>query len=134
MSELESLERHGAQALLATYLQMARYAHLARALQQARERSIEQRLDEAMDVNEVLRLQQQLDAQQGQAAVLEEAVDRFDAQAKDLATFAESGLTYEDFQDMGLGDVVRPEDVADAQRRRQQAEEATSGDGAKAQE
>ncbi len=112
------VERHGAQALLATYVQMARYAQLAHSLQQSRTRSLRRRLDLAVEQDEVFRLQQQLDAQQGQGVVLEGAVERFTAQTEELMQFAEAGVTYEDFQDMGVGDLVNKRDVERALERR----------------
>lgn len=112
------LERQGAQALLATYLQMTRYAQLARALQHSREQSIERRLSTAVANDEIERLQQSLEAQQNQGAVLDGAVERFEARQKHLVQFAESGVTYEDFEEMGAGAFVSKDEVEEAVRRR----------------
>lgn len=115
----EDWERQGGQALLATYVQMARYAQLARELQRRRERSIEQRLDEAEEPADVVRLQQQLDAQQAQTAALEGAAERFELNATELSAFGEVGVKYEDFEEMGLGEFVKREEVEAAWARRE---------------
>jgi transposase-like protein len=101
-----SFERRSAQALVATFLQMGRSAHLARWLHQARQRSLEKRVREAKDVKEIVKLQQRLDAQQSQAAVVNRAAERFSNRARELAQFAKAGLTMDDFQRMGVHHVV----------------------------
>ena len=121
MSDLDNLEKRSAQALIATYMQMTRYAELARSLQQARERSIQRRIKTAVETRDLERLQRQLQAQQGQGATISDAVQRFQARAKDLASFAEAGLTYEDFVHLGLENVVTPEHVEEAMRRKTEA-------------
>lgn len=130
MTQRPDLERQGAQALLATYVQMARYAQLAKSLQQSRMRSIERRLDTAVENREVFRLQQQLDAQHSQGAVLEGAVGRFSAQTQDLAQFAESGVTFEDFEDLGVADLVNKKEVDEAVKRRAEARDASESPAA----
>jgi hypothetical protein len=132
MSDEQSLERRSAQALLATYLQMTRYAELARHLQQARERVTARRKDKATDLGEVARLGRQLEAQASQALVIETALERLHGRASELAGFAEAGLTYEDFKELGLENIVSPEDVEAARRRaeaRRAAESETPEDG-----
>lgn len=128
------LERDGARALLATYVQMASYAQLARALQKTRERTIERRLEAATAVEDIYRLQQQLDAQQSQGATLEDAAERFNVDSSHLVRFGEAGLDYQDFEDLGLGDVVTPEAIQAARAERQREEAAqtpeTQGTGA----
>jgi hypothetical protein len=99
----DSFDRRSAQAMVATFMQMARSAELARQLQQMRARSLERRLQEVNDPGEVGRLRRQLDAQQNQAAILESAMERFHARAADLAAFARMGLTEEELRAMGLG-------------------------------
>ena len=129
MSNMNNLEKRSAQALIATYMQMTRHAELARNLHQARAKTIERRIKQAMDIAEVERLQRQLQAQQTQGAAIEQAVGRFQARAQELASFAEAGLTYDDFVSLGLEDVVKPEDVEAAQRAK--AESPTKDDGGK---
>jgi len=92
--------------MVATFLQMGRSAHLARWLHQARQRTLEKRVREATDMKEIAGLQRRLDAQQSQAAVVEQAAARFRNRARELAQFARSGLTMEDFRRMGVHDVV----------------------------
>lgn len=116
-------ERQGGQALLATYVQMTRYAQLARELQRRRERSLEQRLDAAVELEDVVRLQQQLEAQQGQTAALEGAAERLELNAAELSQFGEVGVTFQDFEEMGLGELVKKEDVEAAWTRRGEARE-----------
>jgi hypothetical protein len=92
--------------MVATFLQMGRSAHLARWLQQARQRSLEKRVRAATDMKEIVSLQRRLDAQQSQAAVVEQASARFRNRATELAQFAKAGLTMEDFHRMGVQHVV----------------------------
>ncbi len=104
------LERRSAQAMVATYLQMARYAKLARALQRARLRSTQRRLANTGDPQEVERLRQQLDAQSHQGANLDGAVARFRRRAADLRSFPDAGLTTEELTALGLDDLLSEED------------------------
>jgi hypothetical protein len=127
MADEQALERRSAQALIATYLQMTRYAELARHLQQARERVTARRKEQATDVEEVARLGRQLEAQQSQGIVIETALERLHGRASELAGFAEAGLTYEDFKELGLENIVSPEDV-EAARRRAEARRAAAGE------
>ena len=108
MAEVEdrSFERRTAQAMVATFLQMGRSAHLARWLHQARQRSLEKRVRAATEMKEIVGLQRRLDAQQSQAAVVEQAATRFRNRARELAQFARAGLTMEDFHRMGVQHVV----------------------------
>ena len=46
-----------------------------------------------------------------------DAVQRFQARAKDLASFTDAGLTYEDFVHLGLENVVKPEHIEEAAQR-----------------
>src|SRR5688572_25345148 len=114
MSNPSSLERRSAQAILATYMQMARYGEFARHLQKTRERSLEQRMRNTVDLDEASRLQRQLEAQQGQSLALDSAMEHLQSRAPELATFAEAGLTYDDFKAFGLENVVKEEDVTAA--------------------
>ena len=108
MAEVEdrSFERRTAQAMVATFLQMGRSAHLARWLHQARQRSLEKRVRAATEMKEIVGLQRRLDAQQSQAAVVEQAAARFRNRARELAQFARAGLTMDDFHRMGVQHVV----------------------------
>ncbi|HEY4186249.1 MAG TPA: hypothetical protein VGP07_14330 [Polyangia bacterium] len=111
------IARRGAQALLATYMQMTRHAELAQGLHQVRTRAIERRMRDAPDMAVAVDIQRQLEAQQNQGLSVGEAVRHLHERAPALASFAESGLTFEDFQQMGLGHLVTREEV-DAARRR----------------
>ena len=106
--------------MVATFLQMGRSAHLARWLHQARQRSLEKRVRAATDMKEIVGLQRRLDAQQSQAAVVEQAAARFRNRARELAQFVRAGLTLEDFHRMGVQHVVDVEqfnaEVAKVQR------------------
>jgi hypothetical protein len=104
--EDRSFERRTAQAMVATFLQMGRSAHLARWLHQARQRSLEKRVRAATEMKEIVGLQRRLDAQQSQAAVVEQAAARFRNRARELAQFARAGLTMDDFHRMGVQHVV----------------------------
>jgi hypothetical protein len=104
--DFKSVQHRSATALVATYMQMTRHAHLARMLHQARQRSLERRVRQASDMKEIVQLQRKLDAQQSQAAVVEQAAERFRNRAQGLAVFARSGLTMADFHRMGVEDVV----------------------------
>jgi hypothetical protein len=106
----EYLEQRSAQAMVATYLQMARYAKLARALQRARLRSTQRRLARAADPEEILRLRQQLYAQNNQGASLDGAVARFRRRAADLRSFPEAGLSHDDLTALGLDDLLADEE------------------------
>jgi hypothetical protein len=104
----KNIEHRTAEALVATFVQMSRSAEMARWLQQLRQRSLESRVRRTSDARELLKLQARLDAQQGQAAVLEAATTRFRGQAPNLAQFARAGLTIEDFHRLGAHHVVDP--------------------------
>jgi hypothetical protein len=117
MSDENSVERRGAQALLATFVQMTQHAELARELQRARLRATARRMGAAAEPGEVARLRQQLDAQQNQEVAIGRAVQRFHRRAPQLASFAEAGLTFEDYRQLGLDQVVNQEAVEDARRR-----------------
>jgi hypothetical protein len=106
----EYLERRSAQAMVATYLQMARYATLARALQRARLRSTQRRLERTGDPHEVERLRRQLDAQSHQGANLDGAVARFRRRAADLRSFPDAGLSSEELTALGLDALLTEED------------------------
>jgi hypothetical protein len=106
VADNRSFERRSAQAMVATFLQMGRSVHLARWLHQARQRSLEKRVREAKDMKDIVGLQQRLDAQQSQAAVVEQAAERFRNRARELAQFAKAGLTMDDFHRMGVEHVV----------------------------
>ena len=97
--------------MVAAYLQVARSAQLAHWVQQTRERSLERRAERVSEMREILEIQHQIDAQQPQAQLLANATSHFRAQAKNLARFARAGLTFEDFERMGVGDVVDMEDL-----------------------
>jgi hypothetical protein len=94
-------------------------------LQQARQRVTARRKDKATDLDEVVRLERQLEAQQSQGIVIETALERLHGRASELASFAEAGLTYEDFKELGLENIVSPEDV-EAARQRAEARRAAS--------
>lgn len=100
------LERRSAQAMVATYLQMTRYAELAQILHRARLRSTELRVERAQGLDEVERLQRQLEAQQSQGESIDTALDRFRRHTQDLKSFSDAGLTPEDFTALGLANLV----------------------------
>ena len=116
MSQEADARRRSAEAMIATFLQMSRHATLAHRLQRVREQATARRIDKATDPRELARLRRQLDAQQTQAAVIQNALDRFQGRAPDLAGFAAAGLTFDDFQRFGLGHVVKREDVEKARK------------------
>lgn len=101
-TEADRLQRRSAQAMVATFLQMARHAELAHALQKARAGSLERRIEGSSDAREIARLKRQLEAQREQGANIWSAVDRFRRRAGDLASFSEVGLTREDLESFGL--------------------------------
>jgi hypothetical protein len=117
MTDDQTLERRSAQALIATYMQMTRYAQLAKHLQQAREQSTARRIQAATEPSQTGELRRQLDAQQSQSAVLEQAVERLQSRAKELASFVEAGLDYDHFRELGLESVITPETVQEARRK-----------------
>lgn len=117
MADENDIAKRGAQALLATYLQMTRHAELAQGLHHVRSRAVERRMREAPDMARAVGVQRQLEAQQNQGASIADAVRNLHGRATELASFAEAGLTFEDYQRMGLGDLVTREAV-DAARRR----------------
>ncbi len=117
MTDENDLAKRGAQALLATYLQMTRHAEMAQALHHVRTRALERRVRDAPDMTRAIRLQGQLEAQQNQGSSIDEALRNLRARAPALASFAESGLTFEDFQRMGFGELVTREAVDEARRR-----------------
>jgi hypothetical protein len=110
LSPEDYLERRSSQAMVATYLQMARYATLARALQRARLRSTQRRLDRTYDPQEAERLRHQLDAQRHQGANLDGAVARFRRRAADLRSFPDAGLSTDELSALGLDDLLTEED------------------------
>jgi len=114
VEESEPFERRSAQAMVATYLQMTRYAELASMLQKARLRSTEHRVTKAEDLSEVERLQRQLEAQQNQGETIELALDRFRRHAGDLRAFSEAGLTPEDFKILGIDELLGDDGESDA--------------------
>jgi hypothetical protein len=100
---IDDVDRRSAQAMVATFMQMARSAEMARQLQKMRARSLERRLQEIDDPGEVKRLQRQLEAQQNQAAILESAVERFASRASEMVELARQGLTEDELRAMGIG-------------------------------
>jgi len=117
MTDDNDLAKRGAQALLATYLQMTRHAEMAQGLHHVRTRALERRMRDAPDMTRAVALQRQLEAQQNQGSSIVEALRNLHSRAPALASFAESGLTFEDFQRMGFGDLVTREAVDEARRR-----------------
>ena len=111
MADENDIAKRGAQALLATYLQMTRHAELAQGLHHVRSRAVERRMREAPDMARAVGVQRQLEAQQNQGASIADAVRNLHGRATELASFAEAGLTFEDYQRMGLGDLVTREAV-----------------------
>jgi hypothetical protein len=71
-----------------------------------RQRTLENRVRRTTDARELVQLQMKLDAQQGQAAVLEAATERFRYQAPNLAQFSKAGLTILDFDRLGARHVI----------------------------
>jgi hypothetical protein len=108
----KTMEQRSAEALAATFLQMSRSAEMARAIQRMRQRTLENRVRRTTDARELVKLQARLDAQQSQAAVIEAATDRFRYQAPNLAQFAKSGMTMEDFNRLGVSHVIEPSRLA----------------------
>ena len=100
--DVERLQRRSAQAMVATFLQMARHAELAHALQKARAGALEHRIEQSADAQEIARLKRQLEAQRDQGASIRGAVERFRRRAGELASFSEVGLTQEDLETFGL--------------------------------
>jgi hypothetical protein len=117
MADDNDLAKRGAQAFLATYLQMTRHAEMAQALHHVRTRALERRMRDAPDMSRAVGLQRQLEAQQNQGSSIGDAVRNLHERAPALASFAEAGLTFEDFQRMGLGDLVTREAVDEARLR-----------------
>jgi hypothetical protein len=111
------IARRGAQALLATYTQMTRHAEFAQALHQVRARATERRMRDVPDMARAVDVQRELEAQQNQGMSIGDAVRQLHERAPALASFAESGLTFEDFQQMGIGHLVTREGVDEARRR-----------------
>jgi len=105
-AESPPFERRSAQAMVATYLQMTRYAELARMLHGARLRATELRVAEAQNLDEVERLQRQIEAQRAQGECIDLAVTRFRRHTHDLKSFSEAGLTPEDFTALGLDELL----------------------------
>jgi hypothetical protein len=129
MSDSNNLERKGAQAILATFMQMTRHAELAREIHQARLKATARRLGTVAGPGEIARLQQQLDLQQGQEAVIAQAVRRLHRRVPQLASFAEAGLTFEDYAELGLEKLVDKDAVDKARRRGEEARDRTRGGG-----
>jgi hypothetical protein len=117
MTDENDIAKRGAQALLATYLQMVRHAELAQGLHHVRRRAVERRMREARDMSHAVGIQRQLEAQHNQGASIADAVRQLHGRAPELASFAEAGLTFEDYQRMGLGGLVTREAVDEARRR-----------------
>lgn len=111
MTDEKTIEKKTARAMVATYMQVARSTELARYLQQSRERTLERRAEKSEDLNEVLKIQRQLDAQQAQSAVIESASERLRGQAERLAEFSKAGLTIEDMKQMGVDSIVEIEEL-----------------------
>ena len=112
--------------MVATYVQMARCAELAQYLHRTRARALQRRLEQASEPSEVSRLRRQLEAQENQGMILHNAVEQLHSRAPDLAAFAEQGLTMQDFNAMGLENVVKEEDV---RARAERAAEPGAGEG-----
>jgi len=129
MADDANLERRSAQALIATFMQMTRHAELAHRLQGIRQRAVARRLEKAAEPNQVARLQRQLDAQQSQGAIIESALGRLHGRAKELASFAEAGLTFEDFRRMGLEGLVSRDSVEAAHRAKEKRRKPEPADG-----
>lgn len=123
MTDAKYVERRGAQALLATYLQLTRSAGLAQQLQQARLRATERRLAKSDDDSEQQRLRQHLDAQTTQGEAIDGALNRLQCRVSELSSFAEAGLTMQDFRELGLDGVV-DETVVEAARAKREAAQA----------
>jgi hypothetical protein len=119
MTDSNFVERRGAQALLATYLQLTRSAGLAQQLHQARKRAMERRIQKSTDDLEQLRLRQRLEAQETQGETIDGALYRLQSRVSELSSFAEAGLTMQDFREFGLHDVVDAEAVEAARLRRE---------------
>ena len=103
----EQIKRRSAQAMAATYVQMVRHAELAYALHLARAKATRRRLERTTDPEEIARLTRQLGAQHQQGASIETAVERFRRRMGNLSAFREAGLTDEDFQTLGLQDLLK---------------------------
>jgi hypothetical protein len=133
MTDAKYVERRGAQALLATYLQLTRSAGLAQQLHQARKRATERRIDKTTDEFEQQRLRQRLDAQTTQGEAIDNALSRLQSRVTELSSFAEAGLTMEDFKELGLHGVVDEQTVnatVDAARgKRDEVSDVTGEDG-----
>jgi hypothetical protein len=129
MTDSSYIEKRGAQALLATYLQLTQSAGLAQQLHRARTRSMEKRLEKARDDAEHQRLLQRLEAQASQGEAIESTLQRLRSKLSELASFAEAGLTMEDFRELGLDKVVSAEDVDAARKRREPPTAAAEGEG-----
>ena len=106
LQDLEPFERRSAQAMVATYLQMTRYAEFAQTLHKARLRSTELRMARAEDLGEVERLQRQIGAQQSQGESIDLALGRFRRHAGNLKSFTDAGLTREDFEILGIDELL----------------------------
>ena len=125
MTDAKYVERRGAQALLATYLQLTRSAGLAQQLHQARKRATERRIDKTTDEFEQQRLRQRLDSQTTQGEAIENALSRLQSRVTELSSFAEAGLTMEDFAELGLHGVVDEETVEAAVKAARGAQQET---------
>ncbi|MGC4067396.1 MAG: hypothetical protein QM784_22675 [Polyangiaceae bacterium] len=68
---------------------------------------------------EQLRLRQRLEAQETQGETIDGALYRLQSRVTELSSFAEAGLTMQDFRDFGLHDVVDEEAVEAARLRRE---------------
>ena len=110
--DIDRLQRRSAQAMVATFLQMARHAELAHSLQRLRAGALERRIQDSSDVEELARLKRLLEAQRDQGASIESAVQRFRRRARDLASFTDVGLTPEDLDAFGLSDSARSAEPA----------------------
>ena len=118
LQDVEPFERRSAQAMVATYLQMTRYAEFAQTLHKARLRATELRIARAEDLTEVERLQRQIEAQQNQGESIELALGRFRRHAGNLKSFTDAGLTREDFEILGIDEFLASEtDTSDPAER-----------------
>lgn len=129
----KQFERRTAQAMVAAYVEVARSVQFAHWLQQTRERSLERRAERSNEMKEILAIQQQIDAQQPQATILATASGHLRAQAANLANFAKAGLTLEDFERIGVGNVMDIEELKKALEARAGAPEAAAAAPGEAQ-
>jgi hypothetical protein len=127
VSDIKDIERRSAQAMLAMFVQVSSSVELARRVQLARERTLERRMNEAKDVAQITHLQHRLDALQTHSATIEQVSERLRGQAANVAKFAESGLTMDDFRELGVHRIVGEEELKTAMEKRA-AEAAAVGE------